>query len=64
MAEQIQFIGPSVHQDVVARLNSGCELFRVEFGTQLSRLKDVPGKLADGGTSIRKRCRSQTNTEF
>ena len=35
MAEQIQVLGPCVHQDVLVRLNNGCESFRGELETQL-----------------------------
>ena len=56
MDEQIQFLGPCVHHDVLAMLNSGCELFRRGLGNQLSRLKDVQGKLDEWGASISK-CR-------
>ena len=46
--EQIQIPGPSDHHDVVARLNSGCELSRGELGTQLNWLRGIQGRLADG----------------
>ena len=48
MAERIQVIGPSVHQVVVARLNSSCDLFRDELGAQLNRLRGIQGQLVEG----------------
>ena len=46
--EQIQIPGPSDHHDVVARLNSGCELFRGGLGTQLNWLWGIQGQLDEG----------------
>ena len=46
--EQIQIPGPSDHHDVVARLNSGCELFRGGLGTQLNWLWGIQGQQAEG----------------
>ena len=48
MAEQIQVPWPNVHQEVLAKLNMGCELFRNELGSQLNWLRDMQGQLADG----------------
>ena len=45
MGGEIQVMGPSVHQDVVARLNSSCELVRDELGKQLNWLRGIQGKL-------------------
>ena len=45
ITEQIQSLGPYVHQDVSARLNRSFEIFREELGTQLDWLKDVHGNI-------------------
>ena len=46
VAEQIQVLWPHVHQDVLTRLNAGCESFRGELETHLCGLRDVHGRLA------------------
>ena len=43
--EQIQVLGPHVHQDIVDKLDNGCGIFREELGLQLSRIKDVQGDM-------------------
>ena len=48
MAEQIQVPGPSVHQDVVSRLNASCELCRDELGAHLNWLRGIQGQLDEG----------------
>ena len=46
MAEKIQVLGPNVHQDVLIRLNGGCESSRCELETQLCGMGDLHGQLA------------------
>ena len=48
MAEHIQVLGSNVHQDVLAKLNLGFELFRNELGAQLNWLAGIHGQLAYG----------------
>ena len=45
---KIQVLGPHVHQDVLAILDTGCERFLVELETQLGGARDVQGQLAQG----------------
>ena len=49
MNEQIQCLGSGVRQDVLDKLNLGCELFRDEVGTHLNSLRGVQGQLDLGG---------------
>ena len=48
IADQVQSLGPDVHQDVVARLNSSCGIFREELGSQLNWIKDVQENMLHG----------------
>ena len=48
MAEQIQALWSHVHQDVLTRLNNGCESFRVELDTQICLVIDIQGQVVHG----------------
>ena len=52
MGEEIQVIWPIFHNDVLARLDIDFESFRVELETQLSRVRDIQGKLAHGANQL------------
>ena len=52
-AEKIQVVEPIVHNDVLARLDIGCESFRGgKLETQLSRVRDIAGKLVQGANQL------------
>ena len=49
MAEKIQLLRPYVQQDVLTRLNTGCESFRGKLETHLNRVGNIQGQIVQGG---------------
>ena len=50
--EQIQVLGPHVHQDILAKLNIGCELFGEELGAQVNWIKDAQCEILQGAHQL------------
>ena len=62
-AGKIQNLGPYVRQDVLARLNSSCGIFREELGCRLNWIKGVQGNMLQGGAKSCKFGRYPGNPE-
>ena len=48
MAGQIQVLGLYVHQDVLTRMNTGCESFRGELERLLNWVSNIQGQIVQG----------------